>query len=136
MLLWRITFVAAGVWTLIGAIPAFTDPASTFARFYGAPASSTLTLDIFTGSWGQSLLFAIGYLIAALNPRRHIAVVALGGIGKIVYAIRLIAPVAAGTAGPVALVAIIGDLAFGLLFAAFFVVVRPWRVQQPGAQRA
>ncbi len=117
--MWRIVFAAAAGWTALGAIPALTDTVRTFQRFYGFAPESTLVVELFRGAWGQSLLFALGYLLAAIDPWRHAGLVALGGVGKAVYAFRLLGDVISGEGGPLAIVALVGDLIFVLLFALF-----------------
>lgn len=124
---WRVVLAAAALWTMMGAIPAFIDPATTFERFHGHPAGSTELLAVYLGAWGQSMLFAIGYAIAAFDPHRHAAILLLGGIGKAVYAAGFFGPIAAQTAGPLALPAVIGDLVFAAAIAAFLVAEKPWR---------
>ncbi len=115
---WRPLLVATGVWTLLGAVPALVDPARTYRRFHaGEPSEDELLL--FRGSSGQTFLFAVGYLMAAAAPRRHALVVALGGTGKAVYAARLLHEVRAHRAGPLTLVAAVGDLAFAAGLATF-----------------
>lgn len=115
---WRPLLLAAGVWTLLGAVPALIDPARTYRRFHaGEPSEDELLL--FRGSSGQTFLFAVGYLVAAAAPRRHALVVALGGTGKAVYALRLVREATAHRAGPLTVVAAIGDLALVAGLAAF-----------------
>lgn len=106
---------------MLGALPGILDAATTFQRFYGAPAESQLVLDLLRGSWGQSLLFAVGYLLAVLDPWRNAAFLLLGGIGKAAYAWRLGRGLIAGQGGPIALVAVIGDVVFVLAFAALLI---------------
>jgi hypothetical protein len=105
---------------MLGAVPGLVDPAAAYQRFHAGPVSQDV-VQLFRGSSGQTFLFAVGYLVAAFMPRRHALVVALGGTGKAVYAGRLLSEVAAGHAGPLALLAAIGDLVFVGAFVAFFV---------------
>jgi hypothetical protein len=104
---------------MLGAIPGLVDPEAAYQRFHAGPVNQDVLL-LFRGSSGQTFLFAVGYLIAAFAPRRHALVVALGGVGKAMYAVRMLFEVAAGQAGPLALVAAIGDLAFVGAFVVFF----------------
>lgn len=119
MWLWRGVFLTAAVWTGLGAIPALVDPVTAFGQFYGIVPNSKMVIELFQGAWGQSLLFAAGYAIAAVSPVRHAAIVLLGGTGKAVYAVRLLAMVVDGEGGALAVVAIAGDLVFAVLFALF-----------------
>lgn len=114
---WRVVCGAAALWTMLGAVPGILDAATTFERFYGAPAESELVLELLRGSWGQSLLFALGYVLAVVDPWRNAAFLLLGGIGKAAYAWRLARDVIAGAGGPLALVAVAGDVLFVVAFA-------------------
>ncbi len=127
MLFWRLVLAAAALWTMLGAVPAFLDTASAYERFHGSPAGSPELLAIYRGSWGQSFLFAVGYLVAAFNPVRHALVIGLGVVGKIVYAAGFVGPVLAGEAGSLAFAAVIGDFVFAGLFLAFLIQRKPWR---------
>lgn len=113
---WRIVFAATAVWTLLGAIPGYLDPVSSFVRFHGAPPDSALVLELYRGAWGQTLLFAVGYAFAAVDPRRHSLVLLLGASGKLLYAVRYLATDAPT---PLATLAAGGDLVFVALIAAF-----------------
>jgi hypothetical protein len=117
---WRAVFAAAAVWTTLGALPGLLAPERMLTMFHGVEPESPFMLVMYRGSAGQTFLFAIGYLLAALAPRRHAATVALGGMGKIFYSVRLLMEIAQGHGGPIALVAVVGDLGFVAAFAAFF----------------
>ncbi|MBX2803496.1 MAG: hypothetical protein KTR31_37795 [Myxococcales bacterium] len=117
---WRAVFAAAAVWTTLGAVPGLLDPGRMLALFHGVEPESPLVLLMYRGSAGQTFLFAIGYLLAALAPRRHAAIVALGGMGKVFYSVRLLMELAQGHGGSLALIAVVGDLIFVTLFAVFF----------------
>ncbi len=119
MTVWRWVFGAAALWTTIGAVPGYFDPAGTFARFYGVEPSSQLMVQIYRGAWGQSFLFALGYLLAAFAPVRYAAIVGLGMIGKTFYAVGLLGAVISGSAGPIAGLAVAGDLLFAAAFGTF-----------------
>ena len=112
---WQIVFAATAAWTLLGAIPSYIDPLGSFLRFHGSPPGSDLELQLYRGAWGQTLLFAVGYVFAALDPRRHTLVLVLGGVGKLLYSARVLS----GEAAPLATFAAVGDLVFVALIAAF-----------------
>jgi hypothetical protein len=103
---------------MLGAIPGLVDPETAYQRFHDGPATQDV-LELFRGASGQTFLFAVGYLVAAFAPRRHALVVALGGAGKAIYAVRLLSDAAAGHAGPLTLVAAVGDLVFVGAFTVF-----------------
>lgn len=115
---WGVVLFAAGLWTMLGAVPGLVDPATAYQRFHDGPATQD-ALELFRGASGQTFLFAVGYLVAAFAPRRHALVVALGGAGKAIYAVRLLSDAAAGHAGPLTLVAAVGDLVFVGAFIGF-----------------
>jgi hypothetical protein len=132
---WGLLFLAAGLWTLLGAVPGLVAPEAAYAKFHAGPITPDVVL-LFRGSSGQTLLFAIGYLTAAFAPRRHALIVALGGAGKAVYAVRLLFELGAGHGGPLTLIAIIGDLLFVSAFVVFFVREAPFRrVRERGLSR-
>lgn len=111
---WSLMFAVVAAWTLSGALPGFFFAEWTYQQFHGRPPASSEVLDLFRGSWGQTLLFGLGYAFAALDPSRHGVVAVLGAVGKVLYALRL------GQAGDVSgftLIALVGDLVFaGLIF--------------------
>lgn len=118
--MWRAVFAAAAVWTTLGALPGLLAPERMLTLFHGVQPESPFVLVMYRGSAGQTFLFAIGYLLAALAPRRHAAIVALGGMGKVFYSARLLVELAQGHGGPFALVAVVGDIGFVTAFAVFF----------------
>lgn len=123
LVFWRVVFAASALWTFVGAVPGFFAPDFAFAAFYGGATGgggpTALELELFRGGWGQSLLFGIGYVFAAINPWRHWLVVALGGLGKVFYAVRLVGTVAAGEGSATAVLAIVGDFLFVSAFACY-----------------
>jgi hypothetical protein len=115
----RIALTVTALWTLSGALFGYLDTASSFERFHGAPADSEVVLELYRGAWGQTLLFAIGYGIAVLDPRRHVLAVSLGLTGKLLYAARIF-----GTGRPLtplALAAGVGDVVLALLLSGLLV---------------
>lgn len=127
----RFILAATALWTLMGAIPGYLDPASSFQRFTGAAAESPLVLELYRGAWGQTLLFAVGYAVASFDPRRHLLVVVLGAVGKSLYAARILGGFAGNAPTGLALFAAIGDLVFvALLFGAIIMT----RSRATGAQ--
>jgi hypothetical protein len=121
---WKFVFAATAVWTLLGAVPGFVDPLGSFVRFQGGPPASDLELQLYRGAWGQTLLFAVGYVFAAFDPRRHVLLLVLGGVGKLLYAARILV---GGDAAPLALFAAVGDLVFVAAIATFM-------ARDPGAR--
>jgi hypothetical protein len=112
---WRALFLVVALWTAIGAVPGFLDPHGTFLRFHGHEPESALVLDLYRGTWGQTLLFAIGYALAAFDPRRHGALLLLGGIGKVMFALRHMELATGPDATFMSIAAIVGDLVLSAL---------------------
>jgi len=73
---------------------------------------------------GSLLLFGIGYAIVALNPAKNHAVVGLGIAGKACVVVAMTQRFIVGAATGWILIAVAGDLLFGLLFARFL-----WRTR-------
>lgn len=130
---WRLAFAAMAVWTLLGAVPGFLDPLGSFVRFQGHPPATPLELELYRGAWGQTLLFAVGYAFAAVDPRRHLLLLVLGATGKLLYALRLAGPILQGGASALTVLAAVGDLLFVALVGLYLLrrgglgsLVRPW----------
>jgi len=117
---WSVVFGFIALWTLSGAVPGFLFPEWTYESFYGHPAESQLIIDLFKGAWGQTLLFGLGYAFVALDPARHGLISLLGGIGKIMFAARLLITTKLEDFSGLSLLALGGDLLFA---AAIFVFV-------------
>ncbi|MBN8610613.1 MAG: hypothetical protein J0L92_08520 [Deltaproteobacteria bacterium] len=120
-LAWRTLFAIIALWTALGAVPGFLDPHDTFVRFHGHEPESALVLDLYRGAWGQTLLFAIGYALAAFDPRRHGALLLLGGIGKVMFALRHMELATGPDATFMSSAAIVGDLVFAALMLVYLV---------------
>jgi hypothetical protein len=123
----RYVLAATALWTLLGAVPGYLDPAASFQRFSGAPAESPIVLELYRGAWGQTLLFAIGYAVASFDPRRHLLVVMLGAVGKSLYAARILSGFSGNPPNGLALSAALGDLVFVALIAGSIIATRRQR---------
>jgi len=117
---WSVVFGLIALWTLSGAVPGFLFPEWTYQNFFGHPAESQEVLDLFRGSWGQTLLFGVGYAFVALDPARHGLIAMLGGIGKVGFSVRLLVTTRPEDFSGLSLLALGGDLVFA---AAIFVYV-------------
>ncbi|GEM_PF-397457 len=118
--LFRILFVVAALWNLLGAAFGYFNTAFTFQNFFGRELTDPLVFEIYQGAWGTTFVYFFGYLIVAHNPFRHPGIVIVGGIGKLGYAVKLLQLFNAGLAGPVVLVVILGDAFFVLTFVYYF----------------
>lgn len=123
---WSICFAVVCLWTLSGALPGYFFPEWAYQTFQGRSPESPEVLDLFRGAWGQTLLFALGYGLAALDPVRHGALALLGAIGKVLFALRLLS--APGTELTVSSwVAVSGDLLLAsIIFAYAFGTGQVW----------
>ena len=45
----RYVLAVTALWTLMGAVPGYLDPAASFQRFSGAPAESPIVLELYRG---------------------------------------------------------------------------------------
>jgi len=99
----KVFFITASLWNLIGAFFGYFNTAYTFK-----------------GTWGTTLVYFIGYAIVAYNPLKHYGIVIVGGIGKVGFSISLFKLYLSGLANSVVFIVIIGDLIFSLFFVYYF----------------
>jgi hypothetical protein len=118
---WRWLFGTVALWTALGAVPGFLDPHTSFVGFYGHEPESALVLDLYRGAWGQTALFAIGYALAAIDPRRHGALLLLGSVGKILFAARHLSTALGPSGTSLFTVAVVGDLVLAALMLTYVV---------------
>lgn len=116
-------FVVAALWNLAGAIAGFFNTAYTFELIFNQPLADPLMYAVYQGAWGTTLTYFIGYLIVARDPLRHFGVVVTGGLGKLGFIVTLLKLYAAGIAGPVIFIIVLGDAVFLLLFIYYLVAV-------------
>ncbi|MEO9802945.1 MAG: hypothetical protein ABJF04_06845 [Reichenbachiella sp.] len=117
----KVIFITAALWNLIGAIFGYFNTAYTFNGFFDRELTDPLYYTIYQGAWGTTLVYFIGYSIVAYNPVKHTGIVIVGGIGKVGFAISLFKFYLAGLANSVVFIVIIGDFIFSLLFVYYFV---------------
>jgi hypothetical protein len=116
----RVLFIIASLWNLIGAGFGYFNTDFTFFQFFGKELTDPLMHAIYQGAWGTTLVYFFGYLIVAYNPVKHTGIVITGGIGKIGFAIKLLQLYLSGLAGSVVFIVIIGDFIFSTLFLYYF----------------
>ena len=118
--LYRALFIAAALWNLIGAVFGYFNTTYAFGVIFGRELTDPLFHAIYQGAWGTTLTYFIGYSIVAYNPVKHSGLVLIGGIGKAGYAVKLLQLYMSGLAGSAALVVIVGDFIFVILFIGYF----------------
>lgn len=121
LLFFRILFVVGALWNLLGAGFGYFNTAFTYYEFFGRKLTDPLQFAVYQGSWGTTLLYFVGYLIVAYNPVKHTGIVAIGTIGKVFFASKLLSLYLAGLAKSVVLIVVIGDLIFTALFFCYLV---------------
>lgn len=128
----KLLFVVAALWNLVGVVFGYFNTATTFQAFFGRELTDPLVFQIYQGAWGTTFVYFFGYLVVARDPLRHWGIVAVGGIGKLGYALKLVQLFSAGLASPLVLVVIVGDLFFVLTFLGYFFALRQARHQAFG----
>ncbi len=121
VIFFRIIFVVAALWNLVGAIFGYFNTAYTFQGIFNQPLTDPLYYGIYQGAWGTTLVYFFGYLLVAFNPLKQTGIVIVGGIGKVGFAIALLKFYLSGLAQSIVFVVIIGDFIFGLLFVYYFI---------------
>ena len=122
--LFRILFIVSALWNFAGAIPGLTDPSGMFEREFGRPITDPVIMQVYQGAWGTAFLYGFGFLMVALNPIRHTGIVLMGGTGKALFALNLFFMHLNGWTSPFAIVVILGDIIFILLFMAYFATLK------------
>lgn len=116
----RTLFLISAAWNFAGAVPGVSDPAGMFVREFGRDLGDPIMIAIYRGAWGTALLYGFGFLLVAKDPARHAGIVLMGGAGKALFAANLLYMYLQGWTSDFALVVIIGDVVFILLFALYF----------------
>lgn len=120
----RAVFVIAALWNFAGALPGVFDPAGMFAREFGRTLTDPVHVAVYRGAWGTALLYGFGFLAVARHPARHAGVVAMGGLGKALFALNLGSMYSNGWTSGFALLVILGDIVFVAAFAVYFLRLR------------
>lgn len=116
----KVLFIVASLWNLIGAFYGYFNTAYTFQGFFDRELTDPLFYAIYQGAWGTTLVYFIGYAIVAYNPAKHYGIAIVGGIGKVGFAISLLKFYLAGLANSIVFIVIIGDFIFSILFLYYF----------------
>lgn len=121
---WRLFFVVAAIWNLVGGLPGVIAPAEMFAREFGRDLADPVLVSVYRGAWGTALLYGFGFLIVARDPIRHSGIVLMGGTGKALFALNLAVMFFKGLTSSFAIVVILGDAVFCALFVAYVIWLR------------
>src|SRR4030042_2141959 len=121
---WRLFFLAAGLWNWCGAVPAIFWPGLNLNLFYAITGLQDYPLNYYLvflnrSFWIAVLVFGLGYLIIASDPGKHLGIVVMGIIGKVIVALAWYYLFAMGKATGFAVFAATGDS----LFTVFFLVL-------------
>ena len=116
----KVLFIVASLWNLIGAFYGYFNTAYTFQGFFDRELTDPLFYAIYQGAWGTTLVYFIGYAIVAYNPAKHYGIAIVGGIGKVGFAISLLKFYLAGLANSIVFIVIIGDFIFSIFFLYYF----------------
>ncbi len=117
----RVFFVVAALWNFAGSLPGTIDSAGMFEREFGRALTDPVMVAVYRGAWVTSLLYAFGFLIVAVNPQRHTGIVAMGGLGKALFALNLLRMHLNGWTSDFAIVVIAGDVVFVAIFLLYFI---------------
>ena len=121
---WRKFFLISACWNMFGAIPALIAPQLNMLIFYGVKTSDFYTLLLNRFAWVAILIFGIGYLIIAYDPKRSVGIVIMGIIGKTCVAVLWYYLFSIDRGTGFAVLAATGDSIFTLYFIAFLILIR------------
>lgn len=123
-LAFRVLFVIAAIWNFAGALPGVLDTNGMFTREFGHALTDPVMISIYRGAWGTAFLYGFGFLLVAMNPRRHSGIVLMGGFGKLLFALNLLSMYLNGWTSSFALVVLVGDALFVAAFVGYFIVLK------------
>jgi len=123
----RILFFVSALWNFAGAFPGVFDSAGMYEREFGKVLADPVMIAVYRGAWATAFLYGLGFLMVAYNPIRHTGVVMMGGLGKALFALNLLIMYINGWTSSFAIVVIVGDAIFVLLFVLYF-----WRLKHHG----
>jgi hypothetical protein len=122
--LFRVLFMISAIWNFAGAIPGLMDPAGMFEREFGRQLTDPIMVAVYRGAWGTAFLYGFGFVMVAINPIRHTGIVLMGGTGKALFALNLFFMHLNGWTSSFAVVVIVGDIIFIILFIAYFIALK------------
>ena len=124
LMYFRVLFIISAVWNFAGAVPGLMDTAGMFEREFGRALTDPVMVAVYRGAWGTAFLYGFGFLLVAANPVRHTGIVLMGGTGKALFAVNLLVMHLNGWTSPFAIVVIVGDIVFLILFIAYFAALK------------
>ena len=116
---WKLTFLIAGLYTAGGVLPGIFNPEQGLLDFTSQIIEDRNTLYFFRSLWITVLVFGIGFFIVALNPAKHIGIVIMGLLGKLLFASNVLIQYSNEKVSQMAMIASVIDLIFVLLFGIF-----------------
>ena len=116
---WKITFLIAGLYTAGGVLPGIFNPEQGLFDFTGQLVEDRNAIYFFRSLWITVLVFGIGFFIVALNPVKHIGIVIMGLLGKLLFATNVLIKYSNEEVSQIAMSAAVIDLIFVLLFGIF-----------------
>jgi len=116
---WKIVFLIAGLYTAGGVLPGIFNPEQGLLDFTNQIIDDQNTVYFFRSLWITVLVFGIGFFIVALNPAKHIGIVIMGLLGKLLFASNVLIQYSNEKVSQVAMTAAVIDLIFVLLFGFF-----------------
>jgi len=116
---WKIIFLIAGLYTAGGVLPGIFNPEQGLLDFTNQVTEDWNTVYFFRSLWITVLVFGFGFFIVALNPAKHIGIVIMGLLGKLLFASNVLIQYSSEKVSQVAMTAAVIDLIFVLLFGIF-----------------
>jgi len=116
---WKITFLIAGLYTAGGVLPGIFNPEQGLLDFTNQITEDWNTIYFFRSLWITVFVFGIGFFIVALNPAKHIGIVIMGLLGKLLFASNVLIQYSSEKVSQTAMSAAVIDLIFVLLFGIF-----------------
>jgi hypothetical protein len=116
---WKIVFLIAGLYTAGGVLPGIFNPEQGLLDFTNQIIEDWNTIYFFRSLWITVLVFGIGFFIVALNPVKHIGIVIMGLLGKLLFASNVLIQYSSEKVSETAMTAAVIDLIFVLLFGVF-----------------
>ena len=116
---WKILFLIAGIYTAGGVLPGIINPEKGLLDFTGKVIEDWNAIYFFRSLWITVLVFGVGFFIVAKNPSKHIGIVIMGFLGKLLFASNVLIQYSNEKVSQTALAAAVVDLIFVTAFGIF-----------------